>query len=224
MPGVGDDNTRVSYAATVALLKFTCAAAWIAAYLLIIRRGFLDRCVGMPAAALVANLSIEFVYGFPLASAAPRHFGVVYRIWWLIDLVMLYQAIRFGRGGADGRTARARARLLCGATIAGIAIVWGLAIALADRDGRYAAFTASVMMSILFLRKIDRDGAAGQSLYIGAARLTGNTAIVIALALMRDLPPLIGALAAASMACDAAYLVRLHRWLERRGLSPRMRV
>ena len=67
---------------------------WTLAYLLIIRQGFLDRTYGMPAAALCANLSWEFLFSFVYPHDLPQR--AVNVIWLSFDLVILFQLLLYG--------------------------------------------------------------------------------------------------------------------------------
>ena len=65
-------------------LMLGSGAFWALAYVLIIRRGFLDATYGMPLVALCANVSWEFIFSF----VHPH--GPVQRpvniVWFLLDL------------------------------------------------------------------------------------------------------------------------------------------
>src|SRR5215211_3124750 len=67
---------------------------WTLAYLLIIRQGFLDRTYGMPAAALCANLSWEFLFSFVYPHDLPQR--AVNVVWFSFDLVILFQLLLYG--------------------------------------------------------------------------------------------------------------------------------
>ncbi len=75
-------------------LMLGSGAFWALAYLLIIRRGFLDETYGMPLVALCANVSWEFIFSF----VHPH--GPVQRpvniVWFLLDLIILFQLLKYG--------------------------------------------------------------------------------------------------------------------------------
>src|SRR5580693_6117189 len=77
-------------------LRLSAAVLWTAAYLLIIKRGFQDRSLGMPLAALAFNLAIEFTFGVLLRNRPPGNEALVYSIWLALDAVILVQAFSFG--------------------------------------------------------------------------------------------------------------------------------
>ncbi len=67
---------------------------WTLAYLLMIRRGFLDRTYGMPLVALCANLSWEFIFSFVYPHDLPQR--AVNVVWFSFDLVILLQLLLYG--------------------------------------------------------------------------------------------------------------------------------
>jgi hypothetical protein len=67
---------------------------WTITYLLIIRRGFLDRTYGMPLVALCANLSWEFIFSFLFPHGPLQR--PVNVVWFSLDLIILYQLLRYG--------------------------------------------------------------------------------------------------------------------------------
>ena len=70
-------------------------ALWTLAYLLIIRRGQLDRTYGMPFVALCPTLAYELTYGLIEPNVPPLH--IVNIVWFVVDLVIAAQYLRFGR-------------------------------------------------------------------------------------------------------------------------------
>src|SRR5918992_146865 len=78
---------------------------WTLAYLLIIRRGFLEDTYGMPLVALCANLSWEFIFSFVHPHDLPQR--AVNVVWFSFDLVILLQILLYG----TGRDAEALAQL-----------------------------------------------------------------------------------------------------------------
>nr|WP_222707310.1 hypothetical protein [Pontibacter qinzhouensis] len=45
------------------VLKISSGVFWTLAYLLLLRRGYIDKSYGMPMVALCANISWEFIFG-----------------------------------------------------------------------------------------------------------------------------------------------------------------
>ena len=146
---------------------------WTLAYLLIIRRGFLDRTYGMPLVALCANLSWEFIYSFVYPHDLPQR--AVNVVWLSFDLVILIQLLLYGpREFAD-----LPRRLFYAAFALALATAFGAVLAVTlefdDFDGAYSAFGQNLMMSILFLTMLySRGSLRGQSVSIAALKMCGT--------------------------------------------------
>ena len=146
---------------------------WTLAYLLIIRRGFLDRTYGMPLAALCANLSWEFVFCFVYPHDLPQR--AVNFVWLSFDLVILVQLLLYGpREFAD-----LPKRLFYAACTLALATAFGAVLAVTlefdDFDGAYSAFGQNLMMSILFVTMLySRRSLRGQSVWIAVLKMGGT--------------------------------------------------
>src|SRR5262249_29717079 len=68
---------------------------WLAAYVLIIKRGFQDKCNAMPITACFLNISWEFIcsFLFPFPGATI----VVGIVWFLLDVLILLQVVLYAR-------------------------------------------------------------------------------------------------------------------------------
>jgi hypothetical protein len=83
-------------------LMLGSGAFWTLTYLLIIRRGFLDRTYGMPLVALCANISWEFIFSFLYPHGPVQR--PVNIVWFSLDLIILFQMLRYGP--SRGRSTR----------------------------------------------------------------------------------------------------------------------
>lgn len=69
---------------------------WLAAYILIFRKGFQDRTYGVPAVALALNFTWEILYTIQFPPSDWPH--IILRWSWLLaDCVIVYQYFRFGK-------------------------------------------------------------------------------------------------------------------------------
>jgi hypothetical protein len=69
---------------------------WLAAYILIIRKGFQDSTYGMPVVALALNFTWEILYTVQFPPTDWPH--IIMRWSWLLsDCVIVYQYFRFGK-------------------------------------------------------------------------------------------------------------------------------
>jgi hypothetical protein len=151
---------------------------WTITYLLIIRRGFLDRTYGMPLVALCANLSWEFIFSFLFPHGPLQR--PVNVVWFSLDLIILYQLLRYG----PREFARLSKKLFYGMVTLGLCMtflaVLFITLEFEDYDGAYSAFGQNLMMSILFLAMLySRKSLRGQSLSIALTKM-GGTALASA--------------------------------------------
>lgn len=194
------------------------AALWVTAYLLMLRRGILDRAAGVPLLALAPAIAWELIYAvvWPTRALPP----VVVPLWLIVDASLVWLYLRFGAG--DRRPLR-------------FALAFALALALelalihdtADRDGVCSGFAVNVVMSLSFLALLDERGARGvlgQSVYVALAKLLG-TALTMphALALHGDRWSL-RVFVAVTLIADTAYLALLARRSRKLGLDPLRRL
>ena len=73
------------------LLNVGSGIFWALAYVLILRRGFLDRTYGVPLVALCGNLSWEFIFAVVYPSMGIH--AVINGVWLLLDCVIVYQVL-----------------------------------------------------------------------------------------------------------------------------------
>src|SRR5690606_33627267 len=69
---------------------------WGLAYLLIIRRSFMERTFGVPIVAMCANIAWEFIFSFLYPSLNPGQ-RIINVVWFGLDAVIIYTYLRFGR-------------------------------------------------------------------------------------------------------------------------------
>lgn len=202
-------------------LRLSGAVLWSVAYLLIIKRGFQDRTLGMPLTALACNLATEFTFGVLRRNTPPGNDALVYAIWLALDAVILVQAFSFGpvryRSTLPGRWFDAMLVLALGSALG---IVLAITRAFDDRDGRYSAFPGNLLMSILFVAMaLRRSDVGGQSIYIAWSKMLGTLAISLLMVATGPVSPL-PAILCVAIAFDMAYVVLLHANLRRLGLNP----
>ncbi len=146
---------------------------WTLAYLLMIRRGFLDRTYGMPLVALCANLSWELIFSFVYPHDLPQR--AVNVVWFSFDLVILLQLILYGPREFADLSRRAFYALFALALATSFGAVLSVTLALDDFDGAYSAFGQNLMMSVLFLAMLySRRSLRGQSVSIALLKMGGT--------------------------------------------------
>ncbi|MEL7564270.1 MAG: hypothetical protein AAGU27_05240 [Dehalobacterium sp.] len=183
---------------------------WILTYLLIIKRGFQDKTYGMPMAAICANISWEFIFSFLYRFNELQ--VMINMTWFFLDVVILIQYLLFGGKGF-------KKYLSVKYFLPNFMLTLGLSflIILAathefnDFEGKYAAFSQNLMMSVLFVSLLIRRGnLSGQSIYIGVFKMIGS--VLPAIAFILYFPSLlIIMLAIATFIFDLIYVTLLYR-------------
>lgn len=171
------------------LIQSGAGVLWTLAYLLIIRRSRRDRVYGMPLVALCANITWEFWYSLvdrpPLPDPTNRAGQfVVDFVWFLFDLVIVAQTLRYGP-----RQFAWLGRRGFYAMFALLLAVTGPSVVLINKEfhDTYAirvTFLQTLLMSGLFLGMLNaRRSLAGQSLGIALAKMGGTLLASLGIAL-----------------------------------------
>src|SRR5690554_7553597 len=74
------------------ILILTGGIFWLLVYIEIIRKGFKDKTYGMPLAALLVNISWEFISSFVFPAEGIQLY--INYLWFFLDLVILLQLDR----------------------------------------------------------------------------------------------------------------------------------
>jgi hypothetical protein len=188
-------------------LQIGSGVFWTLVYLLIIRLGFREKTYGMPIAALCANISWEFIFSFIYPHGPPQNYVNV--IWFVFDLVIVLQTVRFGRAAFESE------ELFYPAFILGLLVSFGAILAItyefSDWDGKYSAFGQNLMMSILFIAMLlKRQNLSGQSIYIALFKLLGTLLPSILFFLRFPNSVLLNFLYVSILIFDVIYLVMLY--------------
>ena len=148
---------------------------WLAAYILIIRKGFKDRTYGIPMLCIALNFTWEFIYAvdFPI----PITFIAILRWAWLIaDCVIVYQLFRYGRENQTIPFFRLyffpiSIAMFISAYIGQLAFHYSFA----DPWGIRNAYMINLVMSMLFISLyFDRPDGRGLSLGAGWLKMLGT--------------------------------------------------
>jgi len=147
---------------------------WCTAYILMIRRGILDRSYGMPMVALCLNVSWEAFFSF--FSDAQLVNRVAYGIYLAADLGVLATCIRYGPNDFSAPLIKRLFRWITAATlVASFILVRQFYLTFDDSYGGISATFTTLLLSVLMVGMIlRRDSVRGQSLYIAAVVLAGN--------------------------------------------------
>lgn len=241
-----EETTAEGVSSAVVLFGMLCVVGWLVAYAAIIYRGFADQTYGVPLAALFANLTWEFAYGF-LLDPLGDYFHTASIFGFLVDAVIAWQVWKYGAAQFPDSSLGRYFRPVFGLCVAAaLSVNYHAFIDLADPDGEYTGFGINLMMSILYIKMLeDRGSPAGQSMYIAVGKWLGTLCAWIATALTvtttpqrtwptswsdftrqalgnRSYPltPLINVMYGWTFLLDAAYCVLLHRRIRAAGMSP----
>ena len=157
-----------------ASLKLGSGFFWTLTYILIIRRGLIDKRYGMPVIALCANISWEFIFSFIFPHKPPQLY--VDYVWFFFDLGILIQYLYWGKKDFPLNLNR---NLFYPAFVISLVLCYLMIIMIShefdEYEGIYAAFGQNIMMSVLFIYLLlKRNDPAGQSLYIALFKMIGT--------------------------------------------------
>jgi hypothetical protein len=154
-------------------LMLGSGAFWTFTYILMIRRGFLDTTYGMPLVALCANISWEFIFSFLYPHGPVQR--PVNIVWFSVDLVILFQIVRYGPREFDDLSKRAFYAMFGLALVTSFCTVLSVTYEFDDWDGAYSAFGQNLLMSVLFLAMLRaRQSPRGQSVFIALSKMFGT--------------------------------------------------
>jgi hypothetical protein len=238
-------NTNV-----VELFFSACVIFWVIAYLAIIYRGFRDKTIGIPMAALAVNLSWEAIWSFVVDPFSD--IGHILTIpWFCIDLVIVAQCLMYGGNDVEAPFLRRYFKVFfIAATAIAFPVIYLSMKEFHDWYGQYTATADNFMMSLLFIALLmQRKGVGGQSMYIAISKWLGTFLAYIAVALKvttsfahpwptslgsfvagavrhatYPLTPLIGVLYGVTFFVDILYILLLRSRLKECGISPWRRI
>jgi len=201
------------------LLLLAGGVFWTLAYVLIIRRSYLDKCYGMPAVACAANLAWESYYTFVVPFQGIMLY--VSACWLVLDLIIFSQVVYYiGREYPNRSSTLLRAFALFSLLVAGFIIHYSHESLLYPVMSAYAQ---SLLMSGLFIAMLlNRDSSRGQSIYIGLCRLFGTLAVSIYLYLAGSFAglALMTLLYVVVTLLDMVYVMMLYVQISREGEKP----
>lgn len=205
-------------------LMVSSGVFWTVTYLLILRRGTLDKSYGMPMLALCANLSWEFIFSFIYPHPQPQLY--INYLWLAFDVGILLQYLQLGRREFPENLPQA----LFYPTFAVCLLLSALYILVISQEfkdyiGIYAAFAQNLLMSVLFIRLLlKRNSASGQSLYIAASKMIGTVFPSFLFYLYFPHSRLLFLLFWSIFIFDLAYFLLLYFKLRQEGIRPWLRV
>src|SRR5580700_4274656 len=145
-------------------------ALWVLTYGLIIHQCFRDRSYGLPLVAICLNISWEFLASWVWPNPVPL-WHAFDRAWFFVDLVVVYQLLRHGRGLQRVPEVRRHFYAIVAVTVVASGI--GLhTFYLQYRDilGLVSAFIINLIMNVAFIPFfLERRRQGGRGLSVAAA-------------------------------------------------------
>ena len=146
---------------------------WSLTYILIIRRGFIDKTYGIPLAALCANISWEAIFSFIHPHSPPQLY--INYIWFFLDVIIVLQFLKYGKSEFPKFSIRQFYVTFLMALTTAFFMVLFITYQFNDFDGAYSAFGQNLMMSILFITMLlSRNDHRGQSIFIALFKMLGT--------------------------------------------------
>lgn len=156
-------------------------AVWLIAYLAAIRAAARDRAPALPVVAVCLNLTWEVVHS--IVYPPPRQIDLVTNLAWLaLDLVILFQILRFGASRQTIPELRRSFPAAIAATLA-FAFIGHVTFhrhvtansIFPDESGAIPAFIINLVMSVLFVAMyFNRRDGAGLSKTVAWAKFVGT--------------------------------------------------
>jgi len=143
-------------------------------------------------------------------------------VWFVFDLIIVCQTLRFGR------TVFEPGQLFYPAFVLGLVTSFGVILAItyefSDWDGKYAAFGQNLMMSVLFIAMLlKRRDVSGQSVYIALFKMLGTLLPSLLFYLRFPTSVLLNSLYVSIFVFDSIYLVMLYPKHRELGINPWIR-
>jgi hypothetical protein len=232
---------------------FFLALFWLSAYVLVARRGFMEKTYGMPIVAMIGNWAWEWIYGLNLDSPCPlvwdtcpaRALQLANFASMFLDAFIVYTIFRYGRDKMTNPFARKYYyHLIIFGLLASFALQYtfvtevgfpnvnGLTIGnsgvppflAGDEGGTYSGYILSLLMGILFIKLLtERDSLEGQSFIIALSMMLGNAAAYPFLAILNELTPFLNVLVGITLFINLVYVVMTYRKSIELGINPWMR-
>lgn len=155
-------------------------ALWLAAYVLVIVKGFKHKTYAIPLGAVALNFSWETIFSFILIDPVWL-WELMDVAWWLFDTTIVYQLVRYGRAQQTIPEVKKRFHLIFAAAL-GFGFAWQYTFSMTydDELGLTIAFMINVVMSLLFINmQLLRHDKDGYMWGVGWTKLFGTLAMSI---------------------------------------------
>jgi hypothetical protein len=203
---------------------------WLLLYTLVIRRGFIDKTFGIPLIALWANFAWD-IFGSIGGATIPMPQPVINGMYALIDLVILYQILRYWRNDFTNLSPRQFYFFFAFTGLFSFVLMEAFIRETNDVAIWRVAFIDTFINSALFIAMFyRRPGLEGQSLYIGLCKVFGTGPFMLLLYFLPQMDvshlveaptsPLLVPLWIGIFILDVAYVVLVYQRSKELGINP----
>lgn len=225
------------------------ALFWLPAYILIARRGFIEKTYGMPIVAMLGNWPWEWIYGLKLDSPCPlvwdtcpeRLLQMANFASMFLDIFIVYTIVKFGREKFSNPFIRKYFyQILIFGLIASFSIQYTFVTEVGfpnlhnlqvngqvplflagDEGGSYSAYILTFVMGILFINMLtERNSLEGQSFIIALAMMLGNVAAYVFILILNEQTPLLNVLFYLTLFVNIVYAIMVYRKSIELGINP----
>lgn len=200
-----------SFSGTVPTVAFAVVGVCtLAIYVMVIRRGYLEKLPALPVFAVGANVAWEFTYAF-VYPIYPQ-MRVTLFFWLPFNLIILAQVFAYGRRDFSWLSRRAYLWMLLAWLVFTFTFMAAATREFDDSLGVYTTVFVVVLMEALFLVMLrTRRSTAGQTMYIAVLKTVVDVSGGIALISWFPNRVLLQQMIVAEVVLDVIYVVMLRR-------------
>ena len=193
---------------------------WLVAYGVIIRNSLKYKFVEMPVVAASANIAWEFAWGFLLVTNLGKAFVWGLQAWFLFDVFIFIQVLRYGhKQWKSGFFTKHFRLLVILATLVWVPVFYYMCKDGHDQPmGTTSAYFITVPMAVLYLSSfIDGPNARYYSLTVAWAKGLGNAFMTVFTLLHYQQLNEIKIMALAVCVFDLSYFIKVWQYRRRQG-------
>lgn len=187
---------------------------WVIAYAMALYTIVRNKFVGIPAAAVVANVAWELVWGFVYGCDTGRLFTYGYALWFFLDVFITYSLFKYGEKQLDDLEMKRWFKPLCAFGITAWVFVFYYYVG-EGHDNGYGALSGyiiNVMMSALYISLVVRRPTANFSLVVAWSKGLGTGAFSVFNVMVHPEDHFLMMLCFVTAVLDAVYIAMLY-WL-----------
>jgi len=206
------------------VIFFVC---WVAVFVMIIRRGFIDQTYGVPFIAIFVNLAWDFECAFIFKLPVPQVYTEI--LFAVFDVIIMIQLFRYWRSEFPTLSAGVLYSTAALTLITGLVICVAVTMQFNDTWNFYSGYAGNFLGSVLFnFMLLQRKDVRGQSIYIALLKGLGTGAASLGITFFP--PPgyehsiLLPVIGLTTFVSDMIYVVLVYRQCQRQGIAPWRRV